>query len=423
MAYFEQFKQLDGTTLYSGTIATTGPGSSINVQYYQSVSIQVAGSGYINATIEGSNDGTNWNTILVNPSNDLSPVDVISTVGVYNFKTSSLYIRYNVAEYNGTQTLTIIGRSGVGESGADKLAAAFNPDTPININFGSGVKQDKNGALILSDGVPFTLYGAGSYLISLIGYSSIYIQQNSASITALQTIDGSSFFNTVWFPVNSGGTPPSLNPSAYNILYAAPAIGQYIKVTIAAGSSATTASLILKRDPLPAAIGTNIAQVSGTAPQNASGNPYGTLSVGGANLVATNATSNPIPLGGADFASVTRRVQTDIGGRFLITGASPYFTQPYSQNSAPQVNSALPINAVGALPATFQMTAALNVQDSSQQEGQSQIELLSQVLLELRILNQQIYELPRLIATSNSTSQAYAEPPENFRQEQSIFNQ
>lgn len=58
------------------------------------------------------------------------------------------------------------------------------------------------------------------------------------------------------------------------------------------------------------------------------------------------------------------------------------------------------------------------VQDVTQQEGQSHIELLAQILLELKILNQQIYELPRLMASG----QASVDPPETFRQEPSIFN-
>jgi hypothetical protein len=58
------------------------------------------------------------------------------------------------------------------------------------------------------------------------------------------------------------------------------------------------------------------------------------------------------------------------------------------------------------------------VQDITQQEGQSQIELLAQILLELKILNQQMYELPRLFATG----QVSPDSPEMLRNEQSIFN-
>jgi hypothetical protein len=58
------------------------------------------------------------------------------------------------------------------------------------------------------------------------------------------------------------------------------------------------------------------------------------------------------------------------------------------------------------------------VQDLSTVEGVSQIQLLSLILLELRILNQQMYELPGLIAQGLSSQ----DPPESFRNEQSAFN-
>ena len=58
------------------------------------------------------------------------------------------------------------------------------------------------------------------------------------------------------------------------------------------------------------------------------------------------------------------------------------------------------------------------VQDVTQQEGQSQIELMAQILQELKILNQQIYELPRLLASG----QLSVDPPEMLRKEPSIFN-
>ena len=61
---------------------------------------------------------------------------------------------------------------------------------------------------------------------------------------------------------------------------------------------------------------------------------------------------------------------------------------------------------------------ATYVQDITQQEGQSQIEILAQILLELKIQNQYLYELPRLIATGTQSKDA----PEILRAEPSIFN-
>ena len=58
------------------------------------------------------------------------------------------------------------------------------------------------------------------------------------------------------------------------------------------------------------------------------------------------------------------------------------------------------------------------VRDAAQNDGQSQLEILSQILLELKVLNQQIYDLPRIMATGNWPGDS----PEVIRQDPTIFN-
>jgi len=78
----------------------------------------------------------------------------------------------------------------------------------------------------------------------------------------------------------------------------------------------------------------------------------------------------------------------------------------------------------------MQNTPALNSQDTSNFEGQTQIELLSQILLELKILNQQIHELPTIqtqafngasVAVPSQTAQL-GDEPSWLRAEQSLFD-
>lgn len=57
------------------------------------------------------------------------------------------------------------------------------------------------------------------------------------------------------------------------------------------------------------------------------------------------------------------------------------------------------------------------VQDVGVVDGYSQIELLSLILLELKILNQQMYELPGLIAQGLPSPDS----PESFRNDNTIF--
>ena len=65
-----------------------------------------------------------------------------------------------------------------------------------------------------------------------------------------------------------------------------------------------------------------------------------------------------------------------------------------------------------------QAVKSIEVQDVNQFEGQSQIELMAQILLELKILNQQIYELPGLLALGKPAQ----DEPQTMRNEPSIFN-
>jgi len=77
------------------------------------------------------------------------------------------------------------------------------------------------------------------------------------------------------------------------------------------------------------------------------------------------------------------------------------------------------IRTVGTISASqsTQNIAAVAIEDTDQFEGQSQIELTAQLLVEMRIMNQLLYELPNLIATGQNSK----DPPESYRSEQSIF--
>jgi hypothetical protein len=75
---------------------------------------------------------------------------------------------------------------------------------------------------------------------------------------------------------------------------------------------------------------------------------------------------------------------------------------------------------VGEIPTsqTPEFTTAAPVVDVSQLEGQSLVELLALILLEMRIMNQQLYELPGLLSSGLPAQ----DEPQSMRVEQSIFN-
>lgn len=75
---------------------------------------------------------------------------------------------------------------------------------------------------------------------------------------------------------------------------------------------------------------------------------------------------------------------------------------------------------VGNIPAveTAQNVTVIPTAEVATLDGQSQIEILQQILLELKILNQQIYELPRLLSLGLPS----VDEPGQFRNEPSVFN-
>lgn len=428
MAYFEQLKLLDAQTLYTGVISQANTGPVLDTTNYGNIVVQVNGdtnSGVaVNMTIEGSNDQVEWYTILVNNLNDLAVFDTITGDGGYQFPTSYRYIRYNVANYLGVPTVTFLGRAGSGSSSIESLTAAFNRDTPLQVAFGAGVKQDNYGGLILSDGIPYFMQGNNTFVFNLNGYNTIVLQLSAGyTATCSQSIDGT-FFTAAPFCFLTNTTATTTPNSAG--IWSGPVVGQYLKIVLT-GAVAGQCSILLKNAPLSGAYfnstyaPVSLSHIAGTA--TVSGGVAGTLAVGG-NLVSGNTpTLLPITVGGTDYLNLTKRFQTDYAGRQLISAVSPYFgtlannTGQIATNS-PVANTQVGINTLGSLPASYQQSAALNVQDTSQFEGKNFTELLAQILLELKILNQQIYELPRLIAEGEESS----DPPETFRDEPSMFN-
>jgi hypothetical protein len=433
MAYFEQVSITDAVTLHTSIAMVPTVGPAIDTTGYGNIVVQVDTESQIQALMEGSHDQVDWFPIFMNPLNDLAVTDSIINEGGYQFKSTFKYVRYNLSYCGGGDgcQFIILGRAGPGASASDNLAAAFNPDTPLQVAFGNGVKQDKNGALILSDGIPYYLMGGNTYVINLNGYSSIILQLSGAlTVSSFQSIDGTLWTTSFFGLVTGNGLTSTPNSAG---IWAGPVVGQYLKLVVSGAVGTTiTASVILKQTPMNGSyfnsgnLPVNVGQFNGTTTVTAG--VAGMLAVGGNIGQGVAPTANPVLVGGIDTGGLTRRILTDIGGRPIAnvstvgtaTVGAPYITNFTVSNTAYPLssNTAYPQNIIGVLPSTFQQSAALNVQDTAQYEGQTQTELLAQILLELRILNQQIYELPKALATNN-----YNDPPEELRKEPSIFNQ
>jgi hypothetical protein len=401
----------DNTNLLNTTVSTVSTGTGIDVSGFSTLLVQVSGSTFNGIiTFERSLDNVYWSPALVTELNALNQKTQIETAGLYFVRTEAQFIRYNVTNISGSATLVIDGSQNV-VSNADKVAWAMDEtnNSPLNVKLqaqNSGIKQDLSGAFILSDApAPVTVNTSLTNTTNIIdtqGYQTIQITTGAGFIAT----GGIQFSNDgITFAAGIGATVGGVfnNSLAALSSYTYPILARYARIV------ATTAgpyTYVLRNNPAQqvnqnltaiagvavsagtAQLGTNIVQVGGTA--TVTGGLVGTLGVGGVNAVGVASVSNPVLIGGVDPTGLARRAATTMLGD-VITGNRTIPTSSAALSSTTTGNT--PIGSAGyvnQIPHT--------VQDTSQFEGQSQVELLAQLLQEVKILNQQFYELPKVLS-------------------------
>jgi len=407
----------DAVQLLNVDIAAKGVSSAINTQGFGSVVFQLADSlaetgvaigTVFQLTIEGSNDGITWDTLLVNPVGELiGVVDALTSYGSYVIQVSHPLVRFNCTLLSGGKlSFVAVGRTDAGVLAADALTAAFDPNNPLYVGL-TNIKRDAGNALVLSDApAPIFFQGVvGSiYTIDTTGYNSINLQTNAtAAATVTHSDDGVNFQALTGTPHLLGTYVTALTASAG---FSFPCLSRFIRVTFTTGGSVTG---YLRQAQWQAAYTTspiayNVSQLGGTAV--VTGGVAGIQAVGGNIAVGAAPTANPVLSGGVDTSGLTRRVLTDTAGRLIVDAA-------YSPLGV--------ASTLGALPsaANATNTAALNVQETTQIEGQGIVELLYQILVELRINNQYQYDLPRNL----NAGMSQVDEPQAFRNDPTVFTQ
>lgn len=400
----------DNTQLLSSTLNAAGAISGIDTTGYLSIVTQFTGTWVGVMVFEGSNDNSNWVQLLALNTDDLSMQDAITDNGVFVLKTSTKFIRVNVFQLqSGSITVLMLGRSVSGINASDLLSLAMDSASGINLNVTeTQTKKDITKALIPSD-APASIYGNGSTnnnilaIIDTTGYQSLTVETSgtwSATVTVSCSNDGNTWNGLLGY--NTLGASAGLSTFNINGQYVFPALGRFIRLQITAYTSGNVQTIsYLRQQPVSTLTNQNLSLISGNAVITAG--VGGMLAVGGniANGIAP--TANPILTAGIDTSGLTRRILTDTSGRLIqaLTDAQ---------------GTVRPLN--GLPPATnSQNVTSLPVSDVTNFEGQSQIELLAQILLELRIVTQQLKELP---LTLMGTTGAMDEPSQ-FRSEQSLF--
>jgi hypothetical protein len=433
----------DNTNLLNTTVSTVSVGTGIDVSGFSTLLVQVSGDSFRGIiTFERSLDNIYWSPALVTELNALNQKTQIETAGLYFVRTEAQFIRYNVTNISGSATLIIDGSQNV-VSNADKVAWAMDEtnNSPLNIKFqpqNSGVKQDLSGAFILSDAPAPVLVTTGvtntTNIFDTTGYQTIHLTTGTtfAATSGVQFSNDGITFGT--------GSPSTTSLGVYAVAlvastsYTIPVQGRFARIVATTAGSYTYVLrniqpqitgqnlVAIGGTAVSAAttqLGVNVGQVGGTA--TVTGGLAGTLGVGGTNAVGVTSVSNPVLIGGVDPTGLARRAATTMLGD-VITGNRTIPTSSAALSSTTTGNT--PIGSAGyinQIPHT--------VQDTSQFEGQSQVELLAQLITEMKILNQQFYELPKVLslalqgptAPQQGSNVQLGDDPFILRGESSIF--
>jgi hypothetical protein len=431
----------DNTNLFTGTVTTTGVGSTLDVTGFESALIQVDGNTFAGIIkLERSLDGVTWYDALVTELNSMTQKTQIDSLGIFSVRSEAQFLRYNVTNIRGSVSIIIDGGTAL-ISPVDKISWAMDEvnNSPLHIKVqpkNSGIKQDLSGAFILSDAPePVTVRQVigGVTIIDTQGYQTLQITTGVgfASTTGVGfSTDGITFTQAPMITGAGVFTTALIASTNYTI----PCVGRFARISATAAGQFTYNLRNIQGQiagqnlvgiggaaisAATAQLGVNVAQVAGTAA--VTGGVAGTLGVGGTNLVGVASASNPLIVGGVDQSNLARRISSDaLGG--LVT----------ANRIIPSSNASIVSATTGHTP--IGATSYINqvphtIQDTSQYEGQTQIELLAQLLQEVKIMNLQLYELPKVLslalqgptAPQQSPNVQLGDDPYKLRNDSSLF--
>jgi hypothetical protein len=434
----------DNTNLLNTTVTATGPGNAIDISGYATALVQISGNTFSGViTFERSLDNIYWSPALVTELNALNQKTQIDAAGLYFVRSEAQYIRYNVTNITGSANIVIDATTTV-VSNADKVAWAMDEtnNTPLNVKLqlqNSGIKQDLSGAFILSDNPqPVTVNAiiGNQTIIDTTGYQSIQITTNAtfAATAGVQySSDGITFTPSTPLLTYTGTVNTVLAASSG---YVSHCLGRFAKIvcttagsftyTLRSFSSLTGQNLGgingASINAATAQLGVNVANIGNVAVLT--GGVNGSFSVGGTSAVGVAPVNNPLVTGGVDPTGLARRLSTTMLGDLVV-----------ANRTIPSSNAVLGSATTGYAPiavAGYNNQIGISVQDTSNFEGQLRDEILAQILQELKILNQQIYELPRIqaaafqgptVAQPGPTAVQLGDEPTQMRNDASLFSQ
>jgi len=372
----------DNALLLSKTITAAETSAAFDTTGFQSITIQLSGGWNGNLRIEASNDGTNWVTGFTYADGALALADIIVGNGIYSFKCAGTYMRYICPHIGGSALITIVGNAvDSGLAPADLIAFAMdkNNNMPLQVQLPQNLKQDLQGALIGSDAALQYIFNSADasriLIIDTQGYNSIILHETTAGIiTPSHSNDGANWYGLTGFL--SSAPTVALAATAGAGVHVFPVLGRYLKLT--GPASFVNAVVYLRQAPFFMPVN-NMSQFGGYNVVTAGVN--GMMAVGGNVAAGSTPTASPVLVAGVDGAAtpLTRRLLTDAAGRI--------------QAAAVVLDGLGVQKQVGGFGPTIYGGEAMQVIDIDYNDRtMDSIDVLSAILLELKILNQQFYE-------------------------------
>ena len=258
-------------------------------------------------------------------------------------------------------------------------------------------KLDANNAAIPSDAPPSTILylGANSpQTIDTTGYQTVVFQQTAAvAITVTHSNDGVNFQTVLGLGLTgTNNAYTSATGATAQLVYVFPVAARYMRF---AAATQTSAIVYLRQVSFSSYAGYGLPTIIAT----------GNIAVG------TAASGTPVALAGADYNSITRRIQTDLNGNTQVAGQLPvgYQVGQYNVTYSGFTSSLNPITAAlsavnpvmmggtdntgAARRLQTDMFGAVLMRGAPATPAQQSIEdLLSQILGVLRVLTHYTYE-------------------------------
>lgn len=345
----------------------------------------------------------------------------------------------------------------------DYLNLALDQSEGIQMNTReiNPTKKDTENAIILSDNIetryviPASTSNVFSPIVDTKGYQTVTWTAGLAGGASVSwgitnppqfSSDGVNWVSIPCFYSLNGNAPTYLTGGVGTtgpVAFWAQVVGRYFRVQMSNNTAGVSmpVTITLKNTPLSAIFThNNITLVNGSTPQLIAGSSvnagFGASSAGGFPTAggyaptqnppgaATNLSTNipyPIGIGGREWpyvgalAGVFRYINVDARGNIQIGGDTAFRTP--NMGGFMEQSAAGTTRGIGGVFNNIQGAQSLTVADTNQVEGDTNTMLLKQILQELKILNQQLTEIPFLM----NVGQSKMSDPQEYRDDNSML--